>query len=97
MQKRIGNYLALRKSAYEQMNKYLDYVLPSDAILKVLFEQPYINAKRMCKLLNCHRQTAYLYLTHLCKLGLLIPKKMGRETLYLHKAYFDLLVAEPII
>jgi Fic family protein len=97
MHKRIGYYLALRKSAYEQMNKYLDYVLPSDAILKVLFEQPYINAKRMCKLLNCHRQTAYLYLTHLCKLGLLIPKKMGRETLYLHKAYFDLLVAEPII
>ena len=96
LQKRIGQYLVLRKSVFEQMHKYLDYVLPSETLLKALFEQPYINANQICKALNCHRQTAYLYLTHLCKLGLLIPKKIGRETLYWHKAYFDLLSSEPL-
>ena len=92
----LQQYLMLRKSVAEQIGKYIDYVLPTEALVKVLFEQPYISTQHVCKGLNCHRHTAYLYLEHLCKMGILIPKKAGRETLYWHKAYFDLLVSEPL-
>ena len=95
VQNTLQQYLLLRKSVSEQMSKYIDYALPHEALLKVLFDQPYISTQHVCKHLHCHRHTAYMYLDHLCKMGLLIPKKLGRETLYWHKAYFDLLISDP--
>ncbi len=82
----------LKKTTLEQLRKYHQLTLPSAELLNILFASPYIKAKNLIIQLPCHRQTAYSYLTHLQDMGILIEKKIGREKLYLHKRYMDLLL-----
>lgn len=84
------SYVQLRKKFKDQLDKYTDYILPSDELLEVLFTKPYIKPKMICAALGCHRQTAYTYLDHMVKMGLLLEKSSGREKLYLNKEYADL-------
>lgn len=88
---KIKAYLHLRKVFTDQMDKYTAYVLPSHLLLDVLFKKPYVKPQYICHALQCHRHTAYLYLEHLVKMGLLLEKTSGREKLYLNKALADLL------
>jgi len=85
------SYVQLRKKFKDQLDKYTDYILPSDELMEVLFQRPYIKPKMICYAIGCHRQTAYTYLDHMVKLGLLLEKSSGREKLYLNKEYADLL------
>ena len=85
------SFVQLRKKFNDQLDKYTDYILPSEALLEVLFTKPYIKPKMICAALGCHRQTAYTYLDHMVKMGLLLEKSSGREKLYLNKEYADLL------
>jgi hypothetical protein len=84
-------YVQLRKKFKDQLEKYTDYILPSDELLEVLFYKPYVKPKMICEAIGCHRQTAYTYLDHLVKMGLLLEKSSGREKLYLNKEFADLL------
>jgi Fic family protein len=82
---------ALKKNTLELMAKYTDYPLPAADLMPVIFSRPYIKPKYLVETLDCHRQTAYAYLEHLVKAGILVGKKSGREKLYLHKQLFDVL------
>jgi Fic family protein len=84
-------YVQLRKKFKDQLEKYTDYILPSGELLEVLFYKPYVKPKMICEAIGCHRQTAYTYLDHLVKMGLLLEKSSGREKLYLNKEFADLL------
>ncbi len=85
------SYVQLRKKFRDQLDKYTDYILPTEALLEVLFSKPFIKPNMLCSALGCHRQTAYTYLDHMVKMGLLLEKSSGREKLYLNKEYADLL------
>lgn len=73
------------------LSKYTAYNLPAGGLLKVLFSRPYIKTVHLVDELDCHRQTAYTYLEHLVRLGLVVEKKSGREKLYLHKELLDII------
>lgn len=74
----------------EIINKYTGFNMPQ-GINSILYEHVYIKPIDIISGLGCHRQTAYGYLSHLVKMGLLTEKRSGREKLYFHKDLFDLL------
>jgi hypothetical protein len=88
---RLKMIQGLKKHTLEMMDKYTVYKLPATELLPVVFSRPFIKPKYLVDKLHCHRQTAYIYLEHLVKAGILIEKKSGREKLYLHKRLFDVL------
>ncbi len=88
---RLKEIQALKKNTLDIMAKYTAYHLPAEELLAVVFSRPYIKPKYLVEALGCHRHTAYAYLAHLVKAGILIEKKSGREKLYLHKQLFDVL------
>jgi Fic family protein len=88
---RIRELQALRKTTQDILEKYTAYHLPAVELMPVMFSRPFIKPRYIIEQLDCHRHTAYAYLDHLVKAGLLIEKKAGREKLYLHKALFDVL------
>ncbi len=90
----IRDLIQLKKITWDIMAKYTAYPLPHNEIAKLLFEKPFIKAADIIDRLNCHRQTASIYLSHLAKSGILIEKKSGREKLFFHKRLFDLLITE---
>ncbi len=92
----LQQLVALKKVTREIIAKYTLYALPVDQLMSLLFEKPYIKAADIIGSMDCHRQTAYVYLDHLQRLGLLIQKKSGREKLYFHKRLFDVLLAVEI-
>lgn len=88
----MKNLAQLKRSTREILHKYTFYPLPAEDLLNLLFEKPFLKAADIISRLKCHRQTAYTYLDHLEKLGLVIQKKSGREKLYFHKRLFDILI-----
>ena len=91
MLKTLKEIQSMKKNTLDIMAKYTSYQLPSDELLPIIFSKPYIKPKYLIEGLDCHRQTAYAYLNHLVRAGILIEKKSGREKLYLHKQLFDVL------
>lgn len=83
---------SLKKVTIDQLAKYPHINLPVSPLTDILFSHIYIKATYLIETLNCHRQTAYAYLNHLQQMGILIEKKVGREKLYLHKRYMDLIL-----
>ncbi len=79
----------MKQNTLEQLQKYTEVHFPSDAINKLLYSQPFIKVQNITSTTSCHRQTAYKYLLHLQKMGILIEKKVGREKLFFQKRYFD--------
>jgi len=63
----------------------------SHELVEVLFTQPYCKIGILVDHRIASRNTASKYLNRLQKLGILEPKKEGRETLYLHKKLFEIL------
>ncbi|HEY1047958.1 MAG TPA: hypothetical protein VGF79_16070 [Bacteroidia bacterium] len=97
MEKATSKLVGLLKKVKEQskrseelINKYTDFNMPN-GINAILYEHVYIKPIDIISALGCHRQTAYGYLSHLIKMGLLTEKRSGREKLYFHKDLFDLL------
>jgi Fic family protein len=82
---------SLKKNTLDIVSKYTGYHLPAEELLPLIFSRPYLKPRFLTEALQCHRQTAYVYLSHLVKAGVLIEKNSGREKLYLHKQLFDVL------
>ena len=80
----------LKTKLREMLKKYTAYDLP-DELTGVLMRSPYIKTAFVQEALGCHRQTAYTYLEHLVKMGVLIQRSSGREKMYLNKELFDIL------
>ncbi|MDP2175106.1 MAG: hypothetical protein Q8K70_04260 [Bacteroidota bacterium] len=87
---KLKKYMQLRQQTDEMIQKYTSYKMPSPVLLNTLFHSPYIKPKHLMDALSCHRQTAYTYLEHLVKMGILIEKKSGRERLFLNKSLMDI-------
>ena len=88
------------KSIRELMEHTAEYVqgrLPktySWELVEVLFKQPYCRIGNLVDAGIAKRQTASVYLKQLCEIGVLKEVKSGRETLFVHPKYIELLTGE---
>ena len=88
------------KSIRELMEHTAEFVqgrLPktySWELVEVLFKQPYCRIGNLVEAGIAKRQTASVYLKQLCDIGVLKEVKSGRETLFVHPKYIELLTGE---
>ncbi len=88
------------KAIRELMRHTADFIahrLPkiySWELVEILFMQPYCRIANLVSAGIAKRQTASVYLKQLCELGILHEVKSGRETLFVHPKYVELLSGE---
>lgn len=88
------------KSIRELMEHTAEYVqsnLPktySWELVEILFKQPYCRIGNLVDAGIAKRQTASVYLKQLCEIGVLKEVKSGRETIFVHPKYIELLTGE---
>jgi Fic family protein len=63
-------------------------------LVEALFKQPYCRINNLVAAGVAKRQTASVYLKQLCDIGVLKEIKSGRETLFVHPKYIELLTGE---
>jgi len=63
-------------------------------LVEALFKQPYCRIGNLVATGVAKRQTASVYLKQLCHIGVLKELKSGRETLFVHPKYIELLSGE---
>lgn len=63
-------------------------------LVEALFKQPYCRINNLVSANVAKRQTASVYLKQLCEIGVLKEVKSGRETLFVHPKYIELLTGE---
>ena len=63
-------------------------------LVEVLFKQPYCRIGNLVDADIAKRQTASVYLKQLCDIGVLREVKSGRETIFVHPKYIELLTGE---
>jgi Fic family protein len=63
-------------------------------LVEVLFKQPYCRIANLVDAGIAKRQTASVYLKQLCDIGILREIRSGRETLFVHPKYIELLTGE---
>jgi len=63
-------------------------------LVEVLFKQPYCRIANLVDADIAKRQTASVYLKQLCDIGVLKEVRSGRETLFVHPKYIELLTGE---
>jgi len=63
-------------------------------LVELLFRQPYCRINNLVDSNIAKRQTASVYLKQLCDLGVLKEVKSGRENLFVHPKYIELLTGE---
>ena len=63
-------------------------------LVELLFKQPYCRIGNVVDADLAKRQTASVYLKQLCDLGILREVRSGRETLFVHPKYVELLTGE---
>ncbi len=73
----------------EQLPKFYSWEL-----IEALFKQPYCRIQNLVSANIAQRQTASVYLKQLCEIGVLREYKSGRETLFVHPKYIELLTGE---
>ncbi len=81
----------------QHTSQYMQKQLPktySWELLEVLFKQPYCRINNLVAARVAKRQTASVYLKQLCDIGVLREVKSGRETLFVHPKYIELLTGE---
>jgi Fic family protein len=88
------------KSIRELMQHTAEFVqsrLPkaySWELVELLFKQPYCRIGNLVDAGIAKRQTASVYLKQLCELGILREVKSGRENIFVHPKYIELLSGE---
>lgn len=63
-------------------------------LVEILFKQPYCRIANLVDAGIAKRQTASVYLKQLCEIGVLKEVKSGRETIFVHPKYIELLTGE---
>jgi Fic family protein len=63
-------------------------------LLDLIFVQPYCRIANVVDAEIAHRQTAAIYLKELCEIGVLKETKVGRDKLFIHPRFLELLTAE---
>jgi Fic family protein len=91
-----GKIGAIRRLQLET-NDYVRTQLPkiySRELVDLIFTQPYSRISNVVDRGIAKRQAASTYLKELVKIGVLREEKIGREKVFLHKKYFDLLIED---
>lgn len=81
----------------QHTSQYVAAKLPkiySYELVEALFKQPYCRINNLVSAGIAKRQTASVYLKQLCDIGVLREHKSGRETLFVHPKYIELLTGE---
>ena len=81
----------------EHTGEYTQSQLPktySWELVEVLFKQPYCRINNLVDIGIAKRQTASVYLKQLCDIGVLKEVKKGRENIFVHPKYIELLTGE---
>lgn len=81
----------------EHTGEFVQQRLPktySWEFIELLFKQPYCRIGNLVDANIAKRQTASVYLKQLCDIGVLKEVKSGRETLFVHPKYIELLTGE---
>ena len=81
----------------QHTSEYVQKQLPktySWELVEALFRQPYCRIGNLVSAGIAKRQTASVYLKQLCDIGVLREHKSGRETLFIHPKYIELLTGE---
>ena len=63
-------------------------------LVELLFKQPYCRIGNLVDAGIAKRQTASVYLKQLCEIGILREVKSGRENIFVHPKYIELLTGE---
>lgn len=91
-----GKITAIR-ALMMQTNGYVRQQLPkihSRELVDLLFAQPYLRIADVVDRGIAKRQAASTYLKELARIGILREQKAGREKLFLHMKYFELLTSD---
>lgn len=83
--------LMVHTARYVQLNLPKIY---SWELVELLFRQPYCRIGNLVDADIAKRQTASVYLKQLCDLGVLKEVKSGRENIFVHPKYIELLTGE---
>jgi len=81
----------------QHTSQFVQKTLPktySWELVEALFKQPYCRISNLVDTGIAKRQTASVYLKQLCEIGVLREYKSGRETLFVHPKYIELLTGE---
>jgi len=81
----------------QHTTQYVQARLPkiySWELVEALFKQPYCRINNLVSTGVAKRQTASVYLKQLCDIGVLKEYRSGRETLFVHPKYIELLTGE---
>ncbi len=81
----------------EHTGQFVQKSLPkiySWELVELLFKQPYCRIGNLVENGIAKRQTASVYLKQLCDLGVLREVKSGRENIFVHPKYIELLTGE---
>jgi len=81
----------------EHTAEFVQYKMPktySWELVELLFKQPYCRIGNLVEAGIAKRQTASVYLNHLCDAGVLKEIKSGRENIFVHPKYIELLTGE---
>jgi Fic family protein len=81
----------------QHTSQYVQKMLPkiySWELVEALFKQPYCRIANLVDAEIAKRQTASVYLKQLCEIGVLKEYRSGRETLFVHPKYIELLTGE---
>jgi len=87
--KKIEEIDNLFQKTYELVNQKLPQIRKE--FIEKIFEQPYISPKKLLDTNIKSINTAKKYLVQLEELGIMIPKKIGKEVVYLNIDLFNLL------
>lgn len=87
---KLRNIIRFKRKLGDMIDKYPNYNMPSD-LCKILMKRPFVKAADIIKEMDCHRHSAYTYLDHLVRMGVLVEKNSGREKMYLNKELLDIL------
>jgi Fic family protein len=81
----------------QHTSQYVHTSLPkiySWELVEALFKQPYCRIANLVSAGIAKRQTASVYLKQLCEIGVLKEYRSGRETIFVHPKYIELLTGE---
>jgi len=64
-------------------------------LIQLIFERPYCRISNLVDAKIAERQAASRYLKQLVEIGVLEEKTVGREKLFLHPKFLQLLIRDP--
>jgi hypothetical protein len=87
------------KAVHALMTETITYVRANStktphAVVELIFKQPYARISNIVESKIVGREAASKYLKELVRLGVLVEEKKGRDKIFLHRKYLDVLFSE---